>query len=201
MPGHPSLVGVRDFFPSEAEDKYFLVTEDIPGQALRVHIEKPTLALTFDQKIRISADLLRALEHLQAHKVVHRNISPSNILVGSDGRIRLTGFDFARPGIDHSRTIAHEIVDDLEPKYMAPEIHGEPGAASPFSDIFSVGLVLYELFVGEPPFKTTTELFEQKAVFAVKPSEMRPELSKALTSGSRSSALSSPAIVRRLDGP
>ena len=178
MPGHPSIVAVRDFFPSEAEDKYFLVTEDMPGQALRVHIEKPTLALTFDQKIRIADDLLSALKHLQAHRVVHRNISPSNILVGSDGRIRLTGFDFARPGIDHSHTIAQDIVDDLEPKYMAPEIHGEPGAASPSSDIFSVGLLLYEIFVGEAPFKTTTELFEQKAVFAVRPSELRPELPK-----------------------
>jgi serine/threonine protein kinase len=178
MPGHPSIVGVRDFFPSEAEDKYFLVTEDVPGQALRVHIEKPTLALTLDQKITIAADLLTALGHLQAHKVVHRNISPSNILVGTDGRVRLTGFDFARPGTDHSRTIAQEIIDDLEPRYMAPEIHGEPGAATPASDIFSVGLVLYELFTGDRPFKTPTELFEQKAVFAVKPSAARPELPK-----------------------
>jgi serine/threonine protein kinase len=169
---------VRDFFPSEAEDKYFIVTEDVPGQALRVHIEKPTLALTLDQKITIAADLLTALGHLQAHKVVHRNISPSNILVGTDGRVRLAGFDFARPGTDHSRTIAQEIIDDLEPKYMAPEIHGEPGAATPASDIFSVGLVLYELFTGDRPFKTPTELFEQKTVFAVKPSAARPELPK-----------------------
>jgi serine/threonine protein kinase len=178
MPGHPNIVGVRDFFPSEGEDKYFLVTEDVPGQALRVHIEKPTLALTLDQKKTIAADLLTALGHLQMHKVVHRNISPSNILVGTDGRTRLTGFDFARPGTDHSRTIAQEIVDDLEPKYMAPEIHGEPAAASPSSDLFSVGLVLYELFTGERPFKTPTELFDQKAVFAVKPSGARPELPK-----------------------
>ncbi|NTX13533.1 protein kinase [Myxococcus sp. CA056] len=178
MPGHPSIVGVREFFPSEAEDKYFLVTEDVPGQALRVHIEKPTLALTLDQKNMIAADLLTALGHLQTHRVVHRNISPSNILVGTDGRVRLTGFDFARPGTDHSRTIAQEIVDDLEPKYMAPEIHGEPAAATPASDIFSVGLVLYELFTGERPFKTHTELFEQKAVFAVKPSALRLELPK-----------------------
>ncbi|AUX39745.1 protein kinase [Sorangium cellulosum] len=180
MPGHPSIVGVRDFFPSEARDKYFLVTEDVPGQALRVHIEKATLALTLDQKNTIAADLLNALVHLQAHKVVHRNISPSNILVGTNGRVRLTGFDFARPGTDHSRSIAQEIVDDLEPKYMAPEIHGEPGAATPSSDIFSVGLVLCELFTGERPFKTHTELFEQKAVFAVKPSAVRPELPKGL---------------------
>jgi serine/threonine protein kinase len=61
---------------------------------------------------------------------------------------------------------------------MAPEIHGEPAAATPASDLFSVGLVLHELFTGERPFKTPTELFEQKAVFAVKPSSARPELPK-----------------------
>ena len=179
MPGHASIVGVRDFFPSEAEDKYFLVTEDVPGQALRVHIEKPTLALTLDQEMKIAGDLLNAIGHLQAHKVVHRNLSPSNILVGTDGRIRLTGFDFARPGTDHSRTVAQEIVNDVEPNYMAPEIHGELGAASSASDIFSVGLVLYELFTGERPFKTPTELFEQEAAFALKPSAARPEIPKS----------------------
>lgn len=178
MPGHPGIVGVREFFTSEGEDRYFLVTEDVPGQALRLHIEKPALALTLDQKTTIAADLLAALAHLQANKVVHRNISPSNILVGTDGRVRLTGFDFARPGTDHSRTIAQEIIDDLEPRYMAPEIHGEPAAASPRSDMFSVGLVLYELFVGERPFKTASELFEQRAIFAVKPTSARPELAK-----------------------
>ncbi len=178
MPGHPSIVGIREFFTSEGEDKYFLVTEDVPGQALRVHIEKPMMALTLDQKITIAGDLLNALGHLQKHNVVHRNISPSNILVGTDGRVRLAGFDYARPGTDNSRTIAQEIVDDLEPKYMAPEIHGEPGAATPASDMFSVGLVLYELFTGERPFKTHAELFQQKAIFAQKPSALRPELAK-----------------------
>lgn len=176
MPGHPRIVGVRDFFATEGEDRYILVTEDVPGQALRVHIEKPALALTFDQKARIAADLFSALEHLQSNKVVHRNISPSNILVGTDGRMRLTGFDFARGGGDRSRTIAQEIIDDLEPAYMAPEVHGEPSAASPASDIFSVGLVLYELFTGEKPFATFTEMFDQSGLFTVKPTGHRPDL-------------------------
>ena len=176
MPGHPSIVGVRDFFATEGEDKYILVTEDVPGQALRIHIEKPALALTFDQKTRIAADLFNALIHLQSNKVVHRNISPSNILVGTDGRMRLTGFDFAREGADRSRTIAQEIIDDLEPAYMAPEVHGEPSAASSASDIFSAGLALYELFTGEKPFATFTEMFNQASVFVVKPTGHRPDL-------------------------
>lgn len=176
MPGHPSIVGVRDFFATEGDDRYILVTEDVPGQALRVHIEKPPLALTFDQKTRIATDLLSALTHLATHQVVHRNLAPGNIFVGTDGRARLTGFDFARAGSDRSRTIAHQIVDELEPAYMAPEVHGEPSAATSASDVFSAGLVLFELFTGERPFASFTEMFNQCAVFAVKPTEHRGDL-------------------------
>jgi serine/threonine protein kinase len=61
MPGHPGIVGVRDFFGTEHEDRYVLVTEDVPGQALRLHIDKPNLALTLDQKLRVAGDLLNAL--------------------------------------------------------------------------------------------------------------------------------------------
>ena len=176
MPGHPGIVGARDFFATEEQDKYILVTEDAPGQALKLHIDKPNLALTLDQKMSIADGLLRALEHAHKHGVIHRNITPSTVLVGTDGRVRLTGFDFARAGADRSRSIAHEIVDELEPAYLAPEMHGEPGAATSGSDIFSVGLVLYELFVGERPFAGATEIFDQSAKFATNPSALRSEL-------------------------
>jgi len=176
MPGHAGIIGARDFFPTEAEDRYVLVTEDIPGQALRLHIDKPNLALTLDQKLRVTTDLLTALEHAHKHGVVHRNITPSTILVGADGQTRISGFDFARAGSDRSRTIANEIVDELEPAYLAPELHGEPGAATPSSDIFSVGLVIYELVTGEPPFSSPTEVFDQSGQFATKPSQLRSDL-------------------------
>ena len=176
MPVHPCIVGARDFFPTEAEDRYILVTEDVPGQALRLHIDKPNLALTLDQKLRVADALLSALEHAHKQGVIHRNITPSTVMVGSDGRVRLTGFDFARVGTDRSATIAHQIVDELEADYLAPEMHGESSAASPASDIFSAGLILYELFVGERPFAGATEVFDQSARFATKPSELRSEL-------------------------
>src|SRR5690606_26166140 len=108
--------------------------------------------------------------------VIHRNVTPSTVLVGRDGRVRLTGFDFARASTDRSRTIAQEIIDELEPAYLAPEMIGEANAASPGSDIFSVGLVLYELFVGERPFSDAPEVFDKGAQFATKPSELRSEL-------------------------
>lgn len=176
MPGYPGIVGVRDFFATEAQDQYILVTEDIAGQALRVHIDKPSRALTLDQKLRVAGDLLAALEHAHGHEVVHRNLTPSTVIVAVDGRVRIVDFDHARAGTNRTETIAEGIIDELEPLYMAPELQGEPSAASPASDIFSAGLVLYELFAGEQPFSSPTEVFDQSAVFPVKPSQLRGEV-------------------------
>ena len=102
MPGHPGIIGVRDFFATEAEDRYVLVTEDVSGQALRLHIDKPNLALTLDQKFHVAAELLDALAHAHEYGVVHRNITPGTLLLGTDGHLRVIGFDFARSGSDRS---------------------------------------------------------------------------------------------------
>lgn len=199
MPGHPAIVGVRDFAPAdEHEDRFVLVTEDVRGQALRLHIDKPNLALTLDQKLRVASELLLALAHAHQHDVVHRNLTPSTILIGSDERVRLVGFDYARAGTERSRTIAHEIADELEPRYTAPEAFQEPQNASPASDVFSAGLVLYELFTGEMPFAGPTELFDQGGVFPVKPSEHRRELAAPSDDGEAADASGFDAWLQRL---
>ena len=176
LPSHPAVQAARDFFPTEEEDRYILVVEDTSGQALRLHIEKPSLALTFDQKLRIARDLLGGLVHTHAHEVIHRNVCPSTILYGTDGQTRLVNFDYARSGTSRSSTIAGEIADELEAEYQAPECFQDPGAASPASDVYSAGVVLYELFTGERPFANASEVFEQSGVFAVKPSQHQPDL-------------------------
>ena len=70
LPGHPNILTVRDFFPNEDESRFVLVTEDVAGHALRQHITKASLSLTFDQKIAIVRDMLAALDH--AHRNVNR---------------------------------------------------------------------------------------------------------------------------------
>ena len=79
LPGHRNIMTVREFFPNESEDRFILVTEDVAGRALRQHITKDALALTFDQKIAVVRDILAALNH--AHRsepqVVHRNLTPT----------------------------------------------------------------------------------------------------------------------------
>ena len=178
MPGHPNILTVREFFPNEGEDRFVLVTENVAGHALRQHVAKDSLALTFDQKIAIVRDILAALDH--AHRsepqVVHRNLTPDSVLVGASGRALLCGFDHARAGKDLFSTIAEEIVDELDPMYQAPECDKDPSQASVASDLYAAGLVFYELLVGEPAWTSVDDMMDKDAIFPVKPSELKPEL-------------------------
>ena len=177
LPLHPNIVAARDFFPADDGVLFVLVLDDAPGQALTVHLARPQLALTLDQKWRVAKDLLAALAHAHQHGVLHRNLTPGAILIGQDGTARLTDFDFAKPGTDRSQTIAGVIVESAEKAYVAPEAYRAPEAASPASDIFSAGVILYELFTGERPFAgDPTRVFDANGVFALNPSQLRPEL-------------------------
>ena len=178
LPGHPNILTVRDFFANEDENQFVLVTEDVAGQALRQHIAKASLSLTFDQKIAIVRDVLAALNH--AHRsepqVVHRNLTPDAVLVGESGRALLCGFDYARRGRGEFSTIAEAIVDELNPIYQAPECDKDPSQASVASDLYAAGLVFYELLVGEPAWTSVDDMMDKDAIFPVKPSELKPEL-------------------------
>ena len=178
MPGHPNILTVRDLIPTEAEDRLVLVTGDVAGHALRQHIKKTGLALTFDQKIAAIRDVLAALDH--AHRsdpqVVHRNLNPDAVIMSSSGHALLCGFDFARAGKDRTSTIAQDIIDELDPMYQAPECYKDPSKASVASDLYSAGLVFYELLVGEQPWASIDDMMEKDGVFPVKPSEQKPEL-------------------------
>lgn len=175
MPAHGGVPGVRGFFAHDLH-QFVLVTERVAGQSLRAHIELPARALTHAQKLRVARELLGALAHLTRHKVVHRNLTPSTLLVGSDGALRVTDFEFARSGDDRAHTIAGEIVDDLDVRYQAPEMFEDPGAASAASDVFAAGAVLYELFTGRRAFGKAEEIFDRAGAFPAPPSTLRPEL-------------------------
>lgn len=180
LPIHPNIMGARDFFPGEDEDYYVLVLDDLPGQALRQHIDSPQLTLTLGQRLQVAIDLLVGLSHAHKHGVVHRNLHPGALFLGRDNRLRVADFEYARAGSDRSRTIAGEIIDDLEPAYSAPEVANDPAAASVASDIFSAGLVIYELLTGERPFHSATDMAELKGIFPEAASERRSELPMTL---------------------
>ena len=180
MPTHANVLAVKDLFVSDDEDKVVLVTEDLPGQALRLHINKATLALTFDQKLQVMRDVLSALDHAHRHEVIHRNLTPDAILVTKGGQARVTGFDFARVGKNRTSTIADQVVDDLEAAYQAPECFKDPTQASIASDLYAVGLIIYELLTGELPFESVDQMMEADGRFPMKPSEHKPDLPKGI---------------------
>ncbi|OFC36758.1 methylation-associated defense system protein kinase MAD6 [Acidithiobacillus caldus] len=180
MPTHANVLAVKDLFVSDDEDKVVLVTEDLPGQPLRLHINKASLALTFDQKLQVMRDVLSALDHTHRHEVIHRNLTPDAILVTKGGQARVTGFDYARVGKSRTSTIADQIIDDLEPAYQAPECFKDPTQASIASDLYAVGLIFYELLTGELPFESVDQMMEADGRFPMKPSEHKPDLAKGI---------------------
>jgi serine/threonine protein kinase len=180
VPKHPNILSVQDFFRAEDGDCFVLVTEDIPGQALRQNIKTPHLLL--NQKFGYIEQVLIALDHAHKHGVIHRNLTPDTILIGVDGQVRLTGFDYARV-VDRSSTIAHDIsVDDLENDavYQATECYRNPAMASVKSDLFATGLVFYELLTGQPAFESAEQICDQMAAFSIKPSSLQPDLSDGI---------------------
>ncbi len=180
MPAHANVLAVKDLFVSDDEDKVVLVTEDLPGQALRLHIKKASLALTFDQKLQVMRDVLSALDHAHHFEVIHRNLTPDAILVTKGGQSRVTAFDFARVGKNRTSTIADQVVDDLDPAYQAPECFRDPSQASIASDIYAAGLIFYELLTGELPFEGVDQMMEADGKFPMKPSEHKADLPKGI---------------------
>ncbi|MBW4641843.1 MAG: protein kinase [Goleter apudmare HA4340-LM2] len=176
LPFHPNILSVQDFFESREHDCLVMVTEDVPGQVLHQHIKKQNLG--WEQKLAIIRDVLDGLEHAHKHGVIHRNITPDSILITATGQARLVGFDYARVS-DRTSTIADDIIDDLEKyaAYQAIECQNDPSQASVASDLFSVGLVFYELLTGVPAFEDANQIYECNAAFPIQPSERNLELS------------------------
>src|SRR5207249_4089902 len=143
---HPGVPLARDFFPTDSGDAYVLVLNDAHGNSLRLHLTKPGLQLTMDQKLRAARDVLAALAHCHASGVLHRAVSPATLVVGLDGQTRLLDFDFARPGPPRERTLAHELAEAVEPAYLAPELKDDSLQSSAASDVYAAGATLYEMF-------------------------------------------------------
>jgi serine/threonine protein kinase len=175
LPPHANILGIQACFTSDENDCVIQVTEDIPGQALQQHIKKQDINL--EQKLAIFRGILHGLDHAHKHGVIHRNITPDTILIAADGQVKLTGFDYARISANNS-TIAHDIAEDLEEYaiYQAVECQSDPSKASITSDLFSAGLVFYELLTGRPAFESIDQMHTQRAIFPVKASDRTPDL-------------------------
>ncbi|HEV3189717.1 MAG TPA: serine/threonine-protein kinase [Polyangiaceae bacterium] len=146
---HPGIVSVYDY--GEDESTSYIVMEYAPGVALS-DLAGDGRCLGAREASTLLGQLLDALEYAHAHGVVHRDIKPSNLLISADGRLKITDFGIAR--IDTGR-LTRTGTPVGTPVYMAPEMYlGESGDHR--ADLFSTGVVFYELLTGALPFEGAT---------------------------------------------
>jgi ketosteroid isomerase-like protein/predicted Ser/Thr protein kinase len=138
---HPNIVTI--FHVGEYDQQPFIVMEYIPGETL-ADIIKAELPLTVTRKMKIIEDLCRGLAYAHKSGIVHRDVKPANILVDSDGMVKILDFGIARIGRIGETGLTQFGMMMGTPNYMAPE-QISPGLADHRSDVFAVGLVFYEL--------------------------------------------------------
>ncbi|NWZ24404.1 STK36 kinase, partial [Asarcornis scutulata] len=145
---HPNIVRMLDSF--ETEQEVVVVTEYAEGELFQILEDDGSLPE--EQVQAIAAQLVSALYYLHSHRILHRDMKPQNILLGKDGVIKLCDFGFARAMSIHTMVLTSI---KGTPLYMSPELVEE----KPYdhtADLWSVGCILYELFVGTPPFYTSS---------------------------------------------
>uniref|UniRef100_A0AAV1T8I6 non-specific serine/threonine protein kinase n=1 Tax=Peronospora matthiolae TaxID=2874970 RepID=A0AAV1T8I6_9STRA len=143
---HCNIIAIMDSFETNRE--FCMVTEYAQGELYQVLKDEQSLSECEIRKIAIQ--LIRALHVLHLNNIIHRDMKPQNILIGSKQQIKLCDFGFAR-AITHDTSLMKSIKGT--PLYMAPELLQE----KPYNytvDLWSLGVILYELAVGKPPFYT-----------------------------------------------
>jgi len=125
----------------------FLATEWVEGESLRDRLKR-SKPLPLEEALRISEDILRGLSYAHLKGVIHRDIKPANILLSTDGQAKIADFGIARP-VDSTLTAVGSMLGT--PNYMSPE-QVKCTDVTARSDLFSVGVVMYEMLCGVKPF-------------------------------------------------
>jgi serine/threonine protein kinase len=144
---HPNIVTI---FETEQENgRYFIVMEYLEGDNLRQKMDREG-ALPPDEAVRIATQVLDGLAHAHSKGVIHRDIKPENIHLLPTGLVKITDFGIARLKYEPNLTMDGQIFGT--PSYMSPE-QVQGGAIDEHSDLFSVGVILYEMLAGYKPFQ------------------------------------------------
>ena len=169
---HPNIVSIYD--RGEAEDTYYIAMEYLDGRTLKELIVSRGAA-PVNVAIEYARQILSALRFAHRHGIVHRDIKPHNVLVDGEGRVKVTDFGIARAGTSQM-TEAGSIVGTAQ--YLSPE-QARGGEVDPRSDLYSLGIVLYELLTGKTPFdgETPVEIAMKHLSQTPKaPSKLRPDV-------------------------
>ena len=173
---HPNVVNVFD--RGETEGTYYIAMEYLPGESLKALVRRGGAvdpATAIDYVIQI----LRAARFAHSRGVIHRDLKPHNVIVDEEGRVRVTDFGIARAGAS-DMTQTGSIMGTAQ--YLSPE-QAQGHAVSAASDIYAIGIVLYELLTGTLPFDGETAVtiaLKQVSELPMPPSAVNPAVPPAL---------------------
>jgi serine/threonine protein kinase len=174
---HPHIVSVFDAFTEV--DVCHLVMEYVEGVTLQEYTREKGL-IPFDEVVRIVFQCAKALDYAHSQGVIHRDIKPGNILLSLEGNVKISDFGIARIEGEVSKSNANHFPGSLF--YTSPEvIRGEPVTGR--SDLFSLGVVMYELLSGRRPFEAETSVAVLFKILNEEPQslkDLRPEIPESL---------------------
>lgn len=147
---HPNIVKVYDV--SVTDQLQYIVMEYIDGITLKEYLKQRGGALTWKEVVHFATQVLSALEHAHSKGIVHRDVKPQNIMLQADGSIKMMDFGIARFSRAQSQTISDKAIGSVH--YISPE-QAKGDHTDARTDIYSVGVMLYEMLSGKLPFDGT----------------------------------------------
>ena len=147
MFSHPNIVSVYDVSTSLSLEADYIVMELIDGISLKQYMEKKGV-LNWKETLHFAIQIAKALEHAHSRGIVHRDIKPHNIMVLKNGSVKVADFGIARM-MSKGNTLTKEALGSVH--YISPE-QAKGGRVDTRSDIYSLGVVMYEMMTGRPPY-------------------------------------------------
>jgi len=169
----PGIVQIFDV--GRAREGVYYVSELIDGEDLAARLRRGPLPAW--EACGVAAQLCRALARAHRERIVHRDVKPANILLSTQGRVKVGDFGVARLAEGSTHGTAASIVGT--PRYMAPE-QGRGRPTTPATDVYSVGVVLYEMLTGRPPFAGDTAVELALCHLQDEPPPLSPRLPTSL---------------------
>ncbi len=143
---HPNIVNIYDV--GEEDSIYYIVMEYVDGQTLKQYIQQNS-PIRIDDALEIMKQLTSAISHAHQNHIIHRDIKPHNILIDRHGNVKITDFGIAMALSATSITQTNSVLGSVH--YLSPE-QARGGMANRKSDIYSLGIVMFELLTGRLPF-------------------------------------------------
>ncbi|MCP3739046.1 Stk1 family PASTA domain-containing Ser/Thr kinase [Rossellomorea sp. BNER] len=143
---HPNIVSIFDV--GEEDDLYYIVMEYVDGMTLKQYIQQHS-PVSVEKVLDIMTQITSAISHAHQNHIIHRDIKPQNILIDNHGNVKITDFGIAMALSATSITQTNSVLGSVH--YLSPE-QARGGMATKKSDIYSLGIVMFELLTGRLPF-------------------------------------------------